>query len=350
MPSHAARVCSCSAPTSNPPLPQRLGELQLQLRKRATRARAQGLHAAMRCRCEPAALRAGAGSVRVCAPAAIRPARRGRQRIERLELVERRAAGAVSRLDLAASAARSDRLSGAAGRCAPLPPPSRPAARRRAAATRRAAKRNGPGCAPFARAIRRAAWPGKPMRAAHRCWWRTTMRPAGVHRLLDFACCATCRSSARLSQLAQWVLECERLGENYGLRLPASWTAGRATASRSAAPVSKPWRCTAYERARRAAARRSETAASAAQRCGSARGLSRRGAAECASHRRLVRCRWRSVRWPGVRARRSDSPKLPSRVVRIIGDRGTDARRAAGLSHSQRRRGRRRACWSRWRR
>jgi len=44
--------------------------------------------------------------------------------------------------------------------------------------------------------------------------------PAGLHRLLDFALLQGLPLEQRLSQLAQWVLDCERLGESYGLQLP----------------------------------------------------------------------------------------------------------------------------------
>ena len=44
--------------------------------------------------------------------------------------------------------------------------------------------------------------------------------PAGVHRPLDFALLQGLPLEQRLSQLTQWVLECERLGETYSLQLP----------------------------------------------------------------------------------------------------------------------------------
>ena len=44
--------------------------------------------------------------------------------------------------------------------------------------------------------------------------------PAGAHRLLDFAPLQALPLEQRLSQLAQWVLDCERLGETYALLLP----------------------------------------------------------------------------------------------------------------------------------
>jgi uncharacterized protein (DUF58 family) len=44
--------------------------------------------------------------------------------------------------------------------------------------------------------------------------------PAGVHRVLDFSLLASLPLEQRLSQLAQWVLDCERIGDSYGLQLP----------------------------------------------------------------------------------------------------------------------------------
>ncbi len=44
--------------------------------------------------------------------------------------------------------------------------------------------------------------------------------PAGMQRLLDFELLQGLPLEPRLSQLAQWVLDCERLGESYRLRLP----------------------------------------------------------------------------------------------------------------------------------
>ena len=41
-----------------------------------------------------------------------------------------------------------------------------------------------------------------------------------MHRLLDFVPLQSLPLEQRLSQLAQWVLDCERLGETYRLQLP----------------------------------------------------------------------------------------------------------------------------------
>jgi uncharacterized protein (DUF58 family) len=67
---------------------------------------------------------------------------------------------------------------------------------------------------------RRVAWKayarGAPLLVAH------YDAPAGLHRWLDMESLRTLPLESRLSQLAQWVLDCERLGETYGLRLPRS--------------------------------------------------------------------------------------------------------------------------------
>jgi uncharacterized protein (DUF58 family) len=51
--------------------------------------------------------------------------------------------------------------------------------------------------------------------------------PAGWHRLLDYSLLAALSPEHRLSQLTQWVLECERLGESYSLQLPQRTLAAR---------------------------------------------------------------------------------------------------------------------------
>jgi uncharacterized protein (DUF58 family) len=55
---------------------------------------------------------------------------------------------------------------------------------------------------------------GGPMLVAH------YEAPADVHRLLEFMQLLDLPLERRLSQLAQWVLDCERLGESYALLLP----------------------------------------------------------------------------------------------------------------------------------
>jgi uncharacterized protein (DUF58 family) len=50
--------------------------------------------------------------------------------------------------------------------------------------------------------------------------------PTGSHRLLDFGLLQSLPLEQRLSQLAQWVLDCERRGESYRLQLPQATLAG----------------------------------------------------------------------------------------------------------------------------
>ncbi len=52
--------------------------------------------------------------------------------------------------------------------------------------------------------------------------------PAGLDRTLDFTSLADLPLEARLSQLARWVLECERRGESFELRLPDARASERA--------------------------------------------------------------------------------------------------------------------------
>lgn len=59
--------------------------------------------------------------------------------------------------------------------------------------------------------------------------------PAGMQRTLRFALTPSRSTEERLSQLTQWVLECERLGESYALELPeSSLAAGLGTSHRRA--------------------------------------------------------------------------------------------------------------------
>jgi uncharacterized protein (DUF58 family) len=51
--------------------------------------------------------------------------------------------------------------------------------------------------------------------------------PADAHRLLEFMQLLDLPLERRLSQLAQWVLECERIGESYGLSLPGEQLSAR---------------------------------------------------------------------------------------------------------------------------
>jgi uncharacterized protein (DUF58 family) len=68
---------------------------------------------------------------------------------------------------------------------------------------------------------------GAPLMAAH------YDAPAGLRRTLDFSLLPGLSVEQKLSQLTRWVLECERLGEDYGLLLPRqSLPAGHGVAQR----------------------------------------------------------------------------------------------------------------------
>jgi uncharacterized protein (DUF58 family) len=59
--------------------------------------------------------------------------------------------------------------------------------------------------------------------------------PAGLHRQLDFESVPSGSLEQKLSQLTQWALECERLGESYALQIPKlSLPAGHGVAHRRA--------------------------------------------------------------------------------------------------------------------
>jgi len=69
----------------------------------------------------------------------------------------------------------------------PLPPPAGACA----------ARKNGRGCGLSRIAIRRAAWPGRPMRVARNCWWRITMRRPARSACSHCTHCVPCRWRAR---------------------------------------------------------------------------------------------------------------------------------------------------------
>ena len=50
---------------------------------------------------------------------------------------------------------------------------------------------------------------------------RDTMQAQRLELWLDFQQCGVAEREARLSRLAAWVLQADRLGVDYGLRLPA---------------------------------------------------------------------------------------------------------------------------------
>ena len=59
--------------------------------------------------------------------------------------------------------------------------------------------------------------------------------PAGLRRTLSFAALPGGSTEQKLSQLTKWVLECERLGEDYALELPqVSQPAGHGASHRRA--------------------------------------------------------------------------------------------------------------------
>lgn len=82
------------------------------------------------------------------------------------------------------------------------------------------AKRNGHGCALFRTATppRSVAWKayarGAPLMVAH------YESPVGLQRILNLDPLQAQTLEQKLSQLTLWVLECERLGEQYALQLP----------------------------------------------------------------------------------------------------------------------------------
>ena len=193
----------------------------------------------------------------------------------------------------------------------------------------------------FARAIRRAAWPGKPTRAAHRCWWRTTMPRRARTACSISRGCSDLPLEQRLSQLTQWVLDCERRGESYGLRLRQRSNCRRATGWRSGAPAWKPWRCTAYERTPARAPLQPSAAAARSTAVAAARAAF---SARCCSMP-ITSPLWCAAAGAGrgslARAQPAQDSPTPARAacVRIVVIVAADARRAAELSHPQRHRG-----------
>ncbi len=218
-----ATACWPASPSrpamSSRPLPRASGELTLQF-DNPRQPCAPAAHDPL-CAVRRNALRAAAGRRTGGAAAVSRAGERGRQRIERLELSSDAPLGLFRAWTLAASAARGADLSGARRRCG---------RRRRRATAPTAARQPAPQSGeedwawlrPFREgdSPRRVAW--KAYARGGPLWWRTTMRRPGCTALLDCGRCGTCRWSWRLSQLAQWVLDCERQGESYALELPGA--------------------------------------------------------------------------------------------------------------------------------
>jgi uncharacterized protein (DUF58 family) len=160
-------------------------------------------------------------------PAAMRPVRllyqagtRGRQRINRLELATAAPLGlfrAWCWLHLPLEAVIYPAPHGKR----PLPPPrGEPLEGHRRA--HESSDEDWAWLRPFREgdAPRSVAWKayahGGPLLVAH------YEAPAGAHRLLDFALVQDLPLEQRLSQLTQWVLDCEHRGESYALVLPGT--------------------------------------------------------------------------------------------------------------------------------
>ena len=194
----------------------RLGQLQLYVENPQTRAR-YGLQLRSSATCSPSRFQlppAGMQLVRLTYQAGAR----GRQRIERLELSSRAPLGlfrAWTWLYLPLEAVVYPAPAGAR---------ALPARRGEAHEGERRSRVSGEEEWAWLRPLqesdppRSVAWKayarGAPLLVAH------YDAPAGVHRMLDFTLLQGLPLEQRLSQLSQWVLDCQRLGESYGLQLP----------------------------------------------------------------------------------------------------------------------------------
>ncbi len=203
------------AASAEPAFAGQLGELQLQLRNEDARARRS-----LSVRCEPCAatqfLLESGQMLRV--RLSYRARGRGRQRIERLVLSTDAPFGLFRSwtwLHLPLEAVIYPAPSGA--RALPL-------VREQSATGAHGSHQSGDEDWAWLRPFRdgdsprSVAWKayahGGPLLVAH------YEAPAEVHRVLDFMQLLDLPLERRLSQLAQWVLECERLGESYALSLP----------------------------------------------------------------------------------------------------------------------------------
>lgn len=168
--------------------------------------------------CEPTLFEMAPASMHTAA-VSFQAGRRGRQRIERLELSTHAPFGlfrAWTWLYLPLEAI----VYPAPGGSRALPP-----RRGQPRAERQNVRNNGEEEWAWLRAFqesdspRSVAWKayarGAPLLVAH------YDSPAGMQRLLDFETLRSLSLEQKLSQLTRWVLECERLGENYALQLPA---------------------------------------------------------------------------------------------------------------------------------
>jgi uncharacterized protein (DUF58 family) len=193
----------------------RLGGLQLYFENAQTRARA-GLLVRSPC-CEPTRFQLPPGGTQLVR-LTYQAGARGRQRIERLELSSSAPLGlfrAWTWLHLPLEAI-----------VYPAPRGTRPLPARGGDALRGEWRSRVSGEEEWAwlRPLREGdpphsvAWKsyarGAPLLVAH------YDAPAGVRRVLDFTLLQALPLEQRLSQLTQWVLDCERLGETYSLKLP----------------------------------------------------------------------------------------------------------------------------------
>jgi uncharacterized protein (DUF58 family) len=209
---------------------ERLGDLLLYFENTDSR-----LRSALRVHCAPCEPTEFHLSPRELKPirAAFQAGKRGRQRIDRLELFTTAPLGlfrAWTWLHLPLEAIVYPNPKGSR-----MLPPRRGEPR----AGRQSGQNNGDEEWAWLRAFqdsdppRCVAWKayarGAPLMVAH------YDSPAGLQRTLDFGLLPGMSVEQRLSQLTRWVLECERLGESYALLLPQrSVPAGHGVAQRRA--------------------------------------------------------------------------------------------------------------------
>ena len=194
----------------------RLGELRLYVENPQSRAR-YGLQMRSSAACAPSRFQLPPASTQLVR-LSFQAGARGRQRIERLELSSRAPLGlfrAWSWLHLPLEVVVYPAPGGAQAL-----PARRGVAPRGERRSRVSGEEEWAWLRPLQESDppRSVAWKayarGAPLLVAH------YDAPTGVHRLLDFGLLPALPLEQRLSQLAQWVIDCERLGESYGLQLP----------------------------------------------------------------------------------------------------------------------------------
>jgi len=194
----------------------RLGELRLYVENPQSRAR-YGLQLRSSAACAPSRFQLPPASTQLVR-LSFQAGARGRQRIERLELSSRAPLGlfrAWSWLHLPLEVVVYPAPGGAQAL-----PARRGVAPRGERRSRVSGEEEWAWLRPLQESDppRSVAWKayarGAPLLVAH------YDAPTGVHRLLDFGLLPGLPLEQRLSQLAQWVIDCERLGESYGLQLP----------------------------------------------------------------------------------------------------------------------------------